>query len=230
MPDPNLVVSLLSPEEAPLYMRIRHEVFVHDVNKILYFNNPEASEATLNTVVEGIKNDIINKGVIFLKCVDTTTGEMIAGARWRYIRPKDPNAKVRTWEEVDEEMKIPEMYAESHPEVWDGLFNLFNTNKREYMGNRPHYKLDTLATHPKHHRRGAGGLLLAWGCAKADEAGVEAYLEASTMGAPLYARYGFEPIKDISLDLRRWGGDEEIPWTVSTKICLRDTMTDSWCS
>lgn len=42
-----------------------------------------------------------------------------------------------------------------------------------------------------HHRRGAGSLLLKWGCQLADEQGVECYLEASKLGYPLYLREGF---------------------------------------
>jgi GNAT superfamily N-acetyltransferase len=213
MPDPNFVVSILTPDEAPQYMRIRHAAFVNDINKIFYFNAP-ASEKTLDRVVQSIRDDI-EKGLIFLKCVDTSTDEMVAGARWTYHRPSEPTATLRTPVQLDEELKIPEPYTESHPEVWNEIFSLLYDNKRAIMGLRPYYSLDSLITHPDHHRRGAGSLLLKWGLEKADDAGVEAYLEASDMGRPLYERWGFEPVKRIALDLRRWGGDEQIEWTVS---------------
>ncbi|KAL4986620.1 hypothetical protein BDW68DRAFT_162948 [Aspergillus falconensis] len=51
--------------------------------------------------------------------------------------------------------------------------------------------LDTLATHPDYQRRGAGSMLLQWGCDLADEAGVALYVDASRAGAPLYERFGF---------------------------------------
>ncbi|KAK1688496.1 hypothetical protein BDP55DRAFT_726397 [Colletotrichum godetiae] len=51
--------------------------------------------------------------------------------------------------------------------------------------------LDTLVTHPDYQRRGAASMLLAWGCALADEDGVAAYVDASKAGAPLYERFGF---------------------------------------
>jgi GNAT superfamily N-acetyltransferase len=216
MPDPKLAVSLLTPDEAEQYMRIRHAAFVHDVNKIFYFHQPEPSQATLDSVTQSIR-DGIAKGTLYLKCVDTSNGDIIAGARWRYIGPNDPNATSRTWDEVNAELAIPEMYAESHPEVWRAFYELFNDSKRKHMGARPYWVLDTLVTHPDHHRRGAGGLLLRWGCDKADEAGTETYLEASEMGEPLYRRYGFEPVENIALDLRNWGGPEEIRWTVSRR-------------
>jgi hypothetical protein len=87
MPDPNLAISLLQPEEAEQYMRIRHEVFRPTVNKILYARG-EPSQKTLDQVREDIRDGITNKGILYLKCVDTSTGEMIAGARWRYQRKR----------------------------------------------------------------------------------------------------------------------------------------------
>jgi predicted N-acetyltransferase YhbS len=51
--------------------------------------------------------------------------------------------------------------------------------------------LDTVATHPDYQRRGAGSLLVKWGCDLADAQGVQAYVDASKDGAPLYAKFGF---------------------------------------
>jgi GNAT superfamily N-acetyltransferase len=198
-------------------VRLRHEAFRQDINKIFYSNAPnnEPSQATLDRFTESIKDGILNRGIIFLKCVDTSTGEIIGGARYTYYRPKDPQAKERSWEEVEADLTTPEPYPETDVGIWNGLFDLFNSNKKEIIGNRSCYKLDTLITHRDHYRRGVGGLLLGWGMEKADDAGVEMYLESSPMGRPLYARNGFEPVKDVSLDLRRWGGDDELWFTVS---------------
>lgn len=51
-------------------------------------------------------------------------------------------------------------------------------------------------------------MLVRWGCEKADEDGVEAYLKASLIGAPMYARHGFQAVKEVELGLTKWGGDE----------------------
>lgn len=61
-------------------------------------------------------------------------------------------------------------------------------------------------------------MLVAWGCEKADEAGVEAYLEASPMGAPMYARHGFKAVGEINIDLIKYGGDEVLKLIVSADI------------
>ncbi|KAF3010853.1 hypothetical protein E8E13_009035 [Curvularia kusanoi] len=205
--NPALEVSLLKPEEAEQYMRVRHEVFRPTVNKILY-SRGEPSQKTLDRVTEEIRDGVVNKGILYLKCVDVATGEIVAGARWRCVKPADPNATERTWAEVEESFKPSEPYDESDPDLFHALHDLFNENKREILQARPHYVLDTLVTLPQHERRGAGSMLVSWGTQKADEAGVEAYLEASPMGAPMYAKHGFEPQKKVALDLIKYGGKE----------------------
>lgn len=200
-------------------MRIRHEVFRTTVNRILYPRG-EPSQKTFDRVAADMKNDIVNKGDLYLKCVDKSTREMIAGARWGYVKPKDENAKERTWEEVDEGLIVPEPYDESEPELWRNLFELFNQHKRDLLANRPYYKLVTCVVLPQHQRRGAGAMLVQWGCEKADEAGVEAYLEASLMGAPLYARYNFKPIKRVELNMKSFGAKQNEQFIVRATTFL----------
>jgi GNAT superfamily N-acetyltransferase len=214
MPNPNLQVSLLKPEEAEQYVHIRHETFRPTVNKILY-SRGEASQKTLDRVAEETRGGI-KKGTLFLKCVDTSTDETLAVARWRYVQPKEAGAQERTWDEVEAGFleHLPP-YEESDPALLTALFDLFNAHKRKYLGNRPYFVLDTLCTLARHERKGAGSMLVRWGCDRADEAGVEAYLEASPLGAPMYARHGFVRQEEIELDLRKFGGDEVLKFIVS---------------
>jgi hypothetical protein len=58
-------------------------------------------------------------------------------------------------------------------------------------------------------------MLVRWGCERADEVGVQAYLEASLVGAPMYARHGFVGKEKIELDLRRLPGGEVHQFIVS---------------
>lgn len=60
-----------------------------------------------------------------------------------------------------------------------------------------------LCTHPDYRGRGAGKMLVAWGCEQADKDRVPAYVDASRDGHPLYARYGFE---DRTIDEHRAEG------------------------
>jgi hypothetical protein len=211
MPDPNLHVSPLLPSEAPQYMQIRHSSFLPTINQILYSRtHGSASPSTLSRVVSETVSGI-SKGTLFLKCVDTSTSEIIAVARWRYVQPKETGAKERTWEEVEAGFQdVLKPYEETEPAMLDALFELFNRGKREYLGTRPYYCLE---------RRGAGSLLVKWGCERADEAGVEAYLEASEVGAPMYARHGFVALSEMVLDLRKYGGEGVQRFIVSYLLC-----------
>ena len=62
------------------------------------------------------------------------------------------------------------------------------------MAGVPHVFLSIIATEPGQGRRGAGKMLMQWGVERADEAGVEAFLEASPMGVGLYRGFGFEEV------------------------------------
>jgi GNAT superfamily N-acetyltransferase len=56
-------------------------------------------------------------------------------------------------------------------------------------GNPP--DLDTVGTLPDYQWRGAGSLLVRWGCELADKDGVAAYVDASKEGMALYKKHGF---------------------------------------
>lgn len=59
------------------------------------------------------------------------------------------------------------------------------------MGCADGLDLDMLCTHPEYRRRGAGGMLVSWGCERADADRVAAYVDASPSGKPLYEKFGF---------------------------------------
>jgi GNAT superfamily N-acetyltransferase len=62
-----------------------------------------------------------------------------------------------------------------------------------------------LATEPKHQHNGAGTMLLEEILAEADDAGVEAYLEATDTAKPLYERHGFQSITELRFSPAEYG-------------------------
>jgi predicted N-acetyltransferase YhbS len=64
--------------------------------------------------------------------------------------------------------------------------------------------LHMLVTDPEHHRRGAGAMLLKWGTEQADKSQLPCFLEASVVGRPLYARFGFEPRLEEAFDMSKY--------------------------
>jgi GNAT superfamily N-acetyltransferase len=65
------------------------------------------------------------------------------------------------------------------------------------MRGRKHWYLELVATRPEYRRKGAAGLLLRWGLEKADQEEVEAYLEASPEGKPVYEHFGFWEVERL---------------------------------
>ncbi|KAF2203085.1 acyl-CoA N-acyltransferase [Delitschia confertaspora ATCC 74209] len=207
MPSSNITIAPLTPSSSPLYAAVRHESFKQTLNYILYAREP--SQASLDQVAENVAKDIETKPNYFYFLAKDSEGNACAGAKWQFNGTGKDGMEVgeRSWEEVERELTVPEGYKESDPRVWKAFFNMLNGAKREILGQRPYLILQTLVTHPNHERKGAGSALLRWGLEQADAKGVETYLEASQIGAPLYARYGFQPVKDLVFDLRDFGYD-----------------------
>ena len=57
--------------------------------------------------------------------------------------------------------------------------------------------------HPEHRRRGAASLLVGWGTKKADELGIEAFVEATDDGKPCYEALGFIYMNTFYLESAR---------------------------
>lgn len=85
-----------------------------------------------------------------------------------------------------------------------------------------HLVLDSLATHPKYQRRGAGKMLVDWGTKIADDMRLPMYLEASLQGEPVYQRCGFEHVGVWRWDVRRFEKAERLPENGVGKINVEE--------
>ncbi|KAK1985998.1 acetyltransferase [Colletotrichum cereale] len=131
-------------------------------------------------------------------------GDMLAKPFQRFVKVVDPDAadargrpRVAAWAKWDTSMparrgrRYPPWCGDMPGEVCDAFFDKEERERGRVMGEEEHYYLDTLVTHPDYQRRGAGSMLLKWGCELADENGVGAYVDASKAGKGLYERFGF---------------------------------------
>jgi N-acetylglutamate synthase-like GNAT family acetyltransferase len=55
-------------------------------------------------------------------------------------------------------------------------------------------------TDPSYRHRGVGSLAMKWGLAKADELGLDIFVESTEDGRGFYEAHGFEVFDDFSLD------------------------------
>jgi GNAT superfamily N-acetyltransferase len=147
------------------------------------------------------KNLVSNPGACVFKCVDTELGnKMIAVAEWTV------QENSITLEELEARLVCrPPFPEENRPARESFMENIFKS-RRELLGTQPHIELDSLVTHPDHHRRGAGGLLVQWGVKEMDRLGLLGYLEGSAAGRPLYEKFNFEVFRELTWDSRPYGG------------------------
>ncbi|KAK6443214.1 hypothetical protein LTR95_000038 [Oleoguttula sp. CCFEE 5521] len=160
-----------------------------------------------------------------LKVVDDETGEIVACAMWRVqteesdeqldsrgasvIRKAlDPHAGATGDDEGGEDIVGETAKKSGPPSMMGEMGRQWEAFRKETFGSAPHAHLQILVTHPAHQRRGAGGLLVQWGCDRADVLGIVAVLTASQAGLHVYERAGFVTTKTSELDLRPWGVDE----------------------
>ncbi|TEY23574.1 hypothetical protein BOTCAL_1468g00010 [Botryotinia calthae] len=93
--------------------------------------------------------------------------------------------------------------------ISDNLFETFFGGRPSVM-NRPHLLLNYCFVDPEHRRKGAGSLMMQWGCKLADEKGLEAFVESTDDGRELYKAHGFVIVRPFFLEvLPATKGDEE---------------------
>jgi hypothetical protein len=72
-------------------------------------------------------------------------------------RPNTKKPRYLTEDERAAHLTAWSPFPESDPEVFERFWSTYRAFKIEIMGFRPYWDLDTLITHPDHHRQGAGG-------------------------------------------------------------------------
>lgn len=141
-----------------------------------------------------------NNGHHFAAVVDVSINTVIACAHWEFT-PADPTEK-----ELGELLSKPSPPPDANADAWNDFFGYMTEQRTKFLAKKRRGFLHVLTTHPDHHRRGAGTLLMKYFLAQVDQEQLEAYLEASEAGRPLYARCGFKPVFEKTFDLEKYGG------------------------
>ncbi|CED82491.1 GNAT domain [Phaffia rhodozyma] len=125
-------------------------------------------------------------------------------AIWQAVKDRTSTAGEPTAEEQQEEALVEAWNKERRTELdaeferavdrvfYKNMKEAYHSVKKDVLQGRRCYYLEHLYVHRDHQRKGIGKALLEIGMRKADEEGVECYLEASLTGQPLYERNGFE--------------------------------------
>ncbi|MCJ1303631.1 hypothetical protein MMC08_006441 [Hypocenomyce scalaris] len=124
--------------------------------------------------------------------------KIIAYAKW--IVPAGPDERPtasRSSSNSSDPNALPAWPDDASKGLCDSFFGELVKKRKEVMGERPHYYLETLATLPEHRDRGVASLLIRWGLDRADSDGLEAYVEASVVSAPIYEHFGWRTSSEV---------------------------------
>ncbi|KAF2725221.1 acyl-CoA N-acyltransferase [Polychaeton citri CBS 116435] len=116
----------------------------------------------------------------FLKVFDVETGRMVGFAKWVEPTPGETP-----------EFDSPQWPEGADVDLCNETFSEWARQHKEMMGDRGHWYLEIVATDPKYQGKGAGRLMLKYGCERADRDVVEAFVEASPEAVGLYEKMGF---------------------------------------
>jgi ribosomal protein S18 acetylase RimI-like enzyme len=171
------------------------------------FENDEVSkrafprtDAYFNFWYDAIIESMASSDWHFMCCYSTSDPKQtpIAYSKWN-----SPTSKKLPGPE-----DLPEWPEGSDVELANHFFGTLVSKRRENMGERKHWYLELLATRPEWHGKGAGSQLLRWGLERADEEGLEAYIEASPAGKSLYEKKGYREIGRLVIPAKEKGGED----------------------
>ncbi|KAH7323731.1 acyl-CoA N-acyltransferase [Rhexocercosporidium sp. MPI-PUGE-AT-0058] len=121
----------------------------------------------------------------YMKVVDEETGKIVSAAKWCiYETPL-------TEEQMHEELVV-DWHPDEKSNQWaQHIIHSVHSHRLRRTNGGVCCVLDMMSTHPDHHRRGAGKMLVQWGCDIADKMGVEAFIEGTSIARRLYESCGF---------------------------------------
>ncbi|KAL4880518.1 hypothetical protein BJY04DRAFT_218990 [Aspergillus karnatakaensis] len=190
---PSLIDLLWTSFESPLQGILR--LFF----PILDNDHPRSLQTCIDGQLEEYRTN--QPQLMWVKVVDMQENErIVAGAKW-FFYDRDPHGRTHSSEQGENSDKDKHEVANANADEethlvadWypEGIAREFATEAarqferpREVMARGAHAFLHIAYTHPSYRNRGLAHLFLDWGLRIADERGLECWLDASDMGAPL---------------------------------------------
>lgn len=155
-----LTIRPATPSDAPVLTEIYLSAFTHDaISRLVFPRGPATTAFWTNSILEEIQDPHAH----FLCVVETpSTGtnatgsdqeRLIAYAKWNAPSAPHPNPD-----------ELPRWPEGGDSELADSFFGTLMRKHAEVMGDRKHWYLEILATRVEDQGKGAGGLLIKWGC------------------------------------------------------------------
>jgi len=165
---------------------------------ITLMSGPNVQTCHESRANQHIKSFTTDPSARYVKAVDTSTGAIVAWAKWTFF--VDPDEPPKPW---------PEEWLDGANVELCTLFSRSIRQKRETaMKGKPYVLMGILVTQPAYRGRGIGSMLLRWGLEQAAEKGLECWIDASPMGSGLYKRFGWVAVDRLDFELSKYGGKE----------------------
>lgn len=153
---------------------------------------------------------------IWIKAMDRESGKIIAASNWKIHVNGNSDGGIGDhpppWlkgEEFEQSKQICEQMEEVRRRcmpgpfvrMWFAFIRLSTSIVMLELLVDVTTDLHICFTHADYRRRGAGGMMLQWGCDLADQLGLPAWIEASDEGNFLYKAFGFYDFEKIEGEL-----------------------------
>jgi predicted acetyltransferase len=190
----------LSEEDISTYNDMEWEAFASATDTISLCFYPEGRSDRVRAYMhKNVQENLVDSSFSYVLVQDSDTGTPLAVACWYFQTANKSIEEVLRDEEMARLKRAQQApVAGVNFVAIDEFCESQAKTKREVLGGRAHAFLIGLGTSLSARRRGAGTAALTSGLKKADEMGLPVYLEASIMGRPLYAKYGFQ---DVSIGI-----------------------------
>ncbi|KAL6719969.1 hypothetical protein ACLMJK_001890 [Lecanora helva] len=158
-----------------------------------------------------IKNfsDMIAQGDVYggrwTKIVEVATGKTVAFSKWVHPHTLTEEQKKEKEKRELEKRNGPHLEGSNGPLIDEFVKQLF-AGREKWIVPEKTYFLHYLAVDPDYQRRGLGNMLIRSGLETVDKARAPAYVEASPIGFPLYLKHGWQPVDQVVIDMRPYGG------------------------
>lgn len=169
---------------------LHHLIFPGDPD-----TNPEVVPIFAQRMASGRDEDkAAGAEVQYWQATDTESNDIAACALWEF------------WPEGHAQVAPKVTWVPDSDEGQDGALLKRYTQwamdeqyaaRARHLSNGPYAQLEILFTSIGHRRKGAGGLVVDAGVARAEELGLDAFIEASPEGRFLYETRGFRSVEDV---------------------------------
>ncbi|RMZ86194.1 hypothetical protein DV737_g198, partial [Chaetothyriales sp. CBS 132003] len=160
------------------------------------------SEADLPRVVEDLGAGITrDPHDIWIKVTDNASGKIIAASNWKVHLNSSSGAGAA---DLSDDKPAPWLTGERAEQAKE-MFDIMN-EKRHRANPAGYVHLHICFTDEAYRRRGAGHMMMEWGCDLADQLFLPGWVEASEDGSALYRTFGFydyekltEPLPGVNM-------------------------------